>query len=177
MNVEPAVTPEPAVCEIECKIDTSAKQNWDCCDLKQFCAKLDAVNDSAKRGKNDPSAAQARNAARGERLFRQRWNEAPYAWQPIQHKFYHPCAFKRASESDFQMGSDWQPDHVHEIQLGGAPTDFKNLKWISSSVNSSLGATLSAYDPQQHPGGVAADCCPAEDTHCAGKEDGDSVLA
>ena len=169
-----------AVFEIECDIPGTAKAAWDCCDLKQFCAKLDAINDAAKRGKltTDPSVIQERNAARGERLFRQRWNEAPYAWQPIQHKFYHPCAFDRASQTDFQMsGQDWNPDHIHDLQFGGHPTDFKNFKWLSSSVNKSLGPSLSGYSPDTHPGGVSADCCPAEETHCADKADTDPVLA
>lgn len=182
MNMEPAVIGDgPAVCEIECKVTTSAKKNWDCCDLKQFCAKLDSINQLSERGKltTDPAKIQDRNAARGEALFRQRWNEAPLAWQPIQHKFYHPCAFKKAAETDFQMnGQDWNPDHVHDLQFGGAPTDFKNFKWLSSSVNKSLGQTLTPYSPDQHPGGVSADCCPAEETHCPpDKSDTASILA
>jgi hypothetical protein len=55
-----------------------------------------------------------------------------------------------------------QADHVHEIQLGGHPTDFNNLRWLSSSVNGSMGSTLSNFDPQTCPGGIVADCCPAE---------------
>jgi hypothetical protein len=181
MNVEPSVPPAPAVCEIQCNVTTSAKQNWDCCDLKQFCAKLDSINESAARGKTttDPAKIQERNSRRGEALFRQRWNEAPLAWQPIQHKFYHPCAFQKARANDFQMnGQDWNPDHVHDIQFGGNPTDFKNLKWLSSSVNKSLGQTLTPYNPDIHSGGVSADCCPAEDNYCPpGKDDSANILA
>jgi hypothetical protein len=131
-------------------VQTTAKQDWDCCDLKQYCAKIEATNQLSRQGKmtTDPSRVQDRNSARGEKLFRDRWNEAPLAWQPIQHKFYHPCAFHRASQTDFQMnGSDWNPDHVHDIQFGGSPTNFKNLKWLSSSVNKSIGSTLPMYDP------------------------------
>ncbi len=166
-----------AVHEIECDIEGSAKKAWDCCQLKQFCAKIDAVNDQARRGKatRDPSVVQARNAGRGEALFRARWNEAPLAWQPLQHKFYHPCAAKKAAQNDYQIGPEFQPDHVHELQLGGHPTNFKNLKWIDTSVNRSLGSTMSAFDPEATPGGISADCCPAEEKSCAGKSDTDKV--
>ncbi len=166
------------VLEVECEVDKSAKKDWDCCNLKEFCAKLDAVNDQARRGKltTDPTRLQARNASRGEGRFRRQWNEAPYAWQPLQHKFYHPCAAKKAAQNDYRIGREFQPDHVHELQLGGAATNFKNLKWISRSVNASLGPTLTRFDPAVHTGGVVADCCPAEETHCAGKADSDPVV-
>jgi hypothetical protein len=180
MNMEPPVPPGKPVCQIKCEVETTAKRGWDCCDLLQYCAKIAATNQLATQGKmtTDPSKIQARRAARGEKLFRKKWNEAPYAWEPIQHKFYHPCAMDKARETDFQMnGQDWNPDHVHDIQYGGHPTNFKNLKWLSSSVNQSIGPTLNnLYDPEKHPGGIEADCCPAEETHCAGKEESDSIL-
>ncbi len=168
----------PPVQNVECKVSTSAKADWDCCQMKQFCAKIDAVNAVVKRGKATRNAAQvqARNRSQGEGRFRAQWNAGPYAWQPIQHKFYHPCAAAKAAQNDYQIGSDFQPDHVHELQLGGHPTNFKNLKWIDTSVNQSLGSTLSAFDPAATPGGIEADCCPAEEKNCAGKADTDKVL-
>jgi|HubBroStandDraft_1064217.scaffolds.fasta_scaffold20149_4 hypothetical protein len=179
MNMEPPTPPDP-VCDIKCNVNKSAKKDWDCCDLKQYCAKIDSVNELQQRGKltTDPSKLESRNASRGEGLFRKKWNEAPLAWQPYQHKFYHPCAAKKASENDYQMNSeDWNPDHVHDIQLGGAATNFKNLKWLSQTVNMSIGPSMSAFDPNVHTGGISADCCPAEETHCAGKEDTDNILS
>lgn len=167
-----------AVHDLECDVQGSAKAGWNCCQLKQFCAKLDAVNEQTRRGRatTDPAAIQARNRAQGEGRFRAMWNEGPYSWQPIHHKFYHPCAFDQAAQNDFQIGPEFQPDHVQELQLGGAATDFKNLKWIDTSVNRSLGATLPTYDPAATPGGIVADCCPAEETFCEDKEDTDPVL-
>jgi hypothetical protein len=174
----PGTPVTPAKYEVDCDVKGSAKASWDCCQMKQFCAKLDAVNEQAKRGKltTDPASLQARNSARGEKLFRKQWNEAPYAYQPMVHKFYHPCAAKKAAENEYKIGSEFQPDHVHELQLGGAPTDFKNLKWLDSSVNQSLGATLAGFDPVACPGGVSADCCPAEEKDCKGKSDSDAVV-
>lgn len=174
----PNVAIPPAVHEVECNVQSSAKQSWNCCQLKQFCAKLDSVTQQTKRGKatRDPGVVQARNRAQGEGRFRAMWNAGPQSWQPIHHKFYHPCAADQAAQNDYQIGNEFQPDHVHELQLGGAPTDFKNLKWIDTSVNRSLGSTLSGYDPEQTPGGVQADCCPAEATHCDGKADTDAIV-
>jgi hypothetical protein len=96
----------------------------------------------------------------------------PHAWQPIRHNFYHPCAEDKAARNDYQIGRDFQPDHVHERH----PTSFKNLKWIDTSVNQSLGASLSAFDPVASPGGMEADCCPAEERNCVDKSDSDKVL-
>jgi hypothetical protein len=52
----------------------------------------------------------------------------------------------------------FSPDHVQEIQLGGHPTDLKNLRWMSSAPNSWMGGKLQAYDPDTHTG-VKPDCC------------------
>lgn len=172
----PSMVVPPDVHPVECKVETSAKKDWDCCQMKQFCAKIDSINKLAKRGKLQTSNLQARNAARGEGLFRQKWNEAPYAWQPIHHKFYHPCAKDKAAANDYHIGPEFQPDHVHELQFGGGATDFKNLKWIDTSVNRSLGSTLAGYDPNTHPGGISADCCPAEEKQCKGKADTAKVV-
>jgi hypothetical protein len=169
---------ELAVHEIECDVEGSAKAGWNCCQMKQFCAKLDAVTDTTRSGKatTNPTALEARNRNQGEGRFRAAWNAGPYTWQPLHHKFYHRCAFEQAAANDFQIGSEFQPDHIHELQLGGRATDFKNLKWIDTSVNRSLGSTLSGFDPATCPGGVSADCCPAEERNCAGKADTDPVL-
>jgi hypothetical protein len=164
---------------VKCNVESSAKRDWNCCQMKQFCAKLAAVSEQTRRGSTtrDPANIEKRDRRRGEELFRTRWNEAPLAWQPIQHKFYHPCAARQAAQNGYQIGEEFQPDHVHEIQLGGAPTDFKNLRWLDTSVNQSLGATLTSFDPQKTPGGITADCCPADERQCAGKADHDPVIA
>jgi hypothetical protein len=49
-------------------------------------------------------------------------------------------------------------DHVHEIQLGGSPTDPANLKMMSSKANGWIGRTLQDYNPDKHTA-VAPDCC------------------
>jgi hypothetical protein len=154
-----------AVHEIKCELNKGAKPAWGCCDLQQFCAKLDEINKLAAKGRLDESAAQARNAREGEGRFRREWNQAPWTHAPHPSRaFYHDCAYARALANDLQVGNEVQPDHVHELQLGGPATHQTNFKWISTSVNRSLGPHLSGYHPETHPGGVSADCCPAEET-------------
>ena len=36
--------------EIECKVEDSAKADWNCCQLKQFCSKVKELNKQAEEG-------------------------------------------------------------------------------------------------------------------------------
>jgi hypothetical protein len=62
------------------------------------------------------------------------------------------------ADPDFKKLS---PDHVHEIQLGGHPTDPKNLRWMSSKGNSWIGRTLREFvtEGENAHTGVKPDCC------------------
>lgn len=173
--------------EIDCNVEGSAKAGWTCCQLLQFCAKLDEANNQAADSEHseiDDDEYEERRAEGNDAAadFREAWNNlAPQlmdeALQPrIREMFYHPCAYDEAHDNNLQVGPEMQPDHEHEIQLGGAAADFVNLRWIDTSVNRSLGSSLTAYDPAVHTGGVSADCCPAEETYCAGKTPDQGVL-
>jgi hypothetical protein len=172
--------------DYDCDIKNTAKKNWDCCDLKQYCAKLDTLNKQAQ--KKDPEGRRiltrnqrrrmARNSERGEGRFREEWGEryGPGKSAPPKSMFYHECAWEKARKNQFEIGKEMQADHVHELQLGGHATHQRNFKWLSSSVNGSLGSTLSNYQPKLYPGGVSATCCPAEEQECRDKKDTDKLV-
>jgi uncharacterized Zn-binding protein involved in type VI secretion len=151
---EPNVVPPDAL-DYKCNVDSTAKKGWDDCQMKQFCAKLATVSKKKSR------PAQVRNARQGENRFRKEFIAAPLSFEPIHSKFYDPCAKEKAEEGGYKMGKAFQPDHEHDIQRGGSATSFKNFKWIDSSVNSSVGQAVKAYEKSGKTGGIAADCCPA----------------
>ena len=65
---------------------------------------------------------------------------------------------QQAIDADYK---GFSADHVHEIQIGGHPTDVGNLKWMTSRANSWIGTTLKKFDPDPPVGhtGVKPDCC------------------
>ncbi len=163
--------------DIECVKDkNSAALHWKCCDLKQFCAKVNELNEMQAEGelRRDATDYEARRALGDEAAadYRAAWNGsvAPAIRgqgslpSGVRDQFYHPCAERRAANNNppYHIGPEMQVDHVHEVQLGGSPDDFGNLRWLSASVNGSIGSSLKQHDPQQNPGGISADCCPAE---------------
>jgi hypothetical protein len=161
---------------IECKVETSAKAGWDCCQLKQFCAKVTELNNLAKESKlKDIRGTQkyADNRRLGDIAaadFRKQWNSNPRRKQnPTKSKFYHDCAVKKG-----KIGPEFEPDHVHEIQRGGPPSDFANLRWLDESVNTSIQGHVAGLP--YNPSYVKADCCPAGASYCRDKGDRASVL-
>ena len=158
----------------DCDIKNSGKSKWDCCDLKQFCAKVDKVNkqrkqkDAKGRGKltRDKKRREARNREEGEGRFRENWKEKyegkTKTSKHDQSKFYHQCAYEKAKKGKFKM-KGMQVDHVHELQLGGKAIHQGNFKWLSAGPNASMGAILKQYTPKNYPGGLIVSCCPAEE--------------
>ena len=191
MSIEgQAPTPAEEPIEIECNVETSAKKNWSCCDLLQYCAKCDELDDQVRR-KNfgerpenyDDVRADGNDAAA---TYRAGWNAAAANGTiaaadqgAVQNMFYHECAYQQAQANDFEIGPEMQPDHVVEIQAGGSATNLGNLKWLSTSVNRSVqsvsGKIGREYDSSKDQT-VEVDCCPAEQGYCNGKTPSQPVL-
>jgi hypothetical protein len=163
---------------IECEIEKtgSAKGSWDCCQLKQFCAKVNELNQQAANGElKDITGTDLYDANRlagdkAAKAFREAWNSNPKMRKnPTKSKFYHECAVKKG-----KIGEEMQPDHVHEIQQGGPPGE-SNLRWLDTSVNRSIQGHVGAIP--EVVTAVDADCCPAGRAYCKGKGDRASVLS
>ena len=171
---------EPIV--IDCKVNTTVKKDWNCCQLAVYCAKIDEVDDQVRRKKFDERPEnydRLRTAGNGAANdFRRDWNRAAAAGVFAQHDqdavkkmFYADCAYEEARANNFHMTSAMgEPDHVHEIQAGGNATNVRNLRWLNPSANKSVqsvtGTVAGQYDTSKSQS-VEANCCPAEATHCA----------
>lgn len=196
MGTMHAPVPGDEACEdeivIECKVENSVKKNWDCCQLSQYCAKIEEVDDQVRRKKfekpteNYEDLRDAGNDA--AKNFRDGWNKAAregvIASFPKEARtpfFFDDCAHDKAESNGFEIeAGDMSPDHVHEIQSGGSATNYSNLRWLDGSVNKSVqsatGTAAKKYDEKKSQC-VSADCCPAESTFCAGKTPDQKLLS
>jgi hypothetical protein len=143
-------------------------QGFTDCEKKQICAKCDELNKQAQTsgrlqrqsGAAQKSARKIGNRANGRlrNAYAEFISATPADRQrgQIGSNSWHPCVGEEWN-GDTRMGG-LEPDHVHEIQLGGSPSDFENYKWMSRRPNGWLGSTLHKYDPNTHTG-VKPDCC------------------
>jgi len=154
------------------------------CDLKCMCAKCTEMNsrrDSFRRkvsraprsrkGKTLRTLRQIGNAgaddfrkSQGERLAA---GEKP---DDLKDAFIHECAHKRWKDE----GADpefpgMSPDHVQEIQIGGATRDPANLRMMPSKANDWIGPKLKGFHTTDYTyadgrkekahTGATLDCC------------------
>jgi hypothetical protein len=150
------------------------------CDLKCMCAKCVEMNDQK------PFRRQASHAPRsgGRKSLRKLGNAGANAFRKdltdklkagatqdsIKDKFVHECAHDRwkAEGGDPKLGG-FSPDHMKEIQVGGATRDFANLKMMPSEPNEWIGGKMKGFkttDFEYANGkkvkahtGVKLDCC------------------
>jgi hypothetical protein len=130
------------------------------CEIEEICAKCKEVNKQAKAGKlrrrSGIRQAQARKlgnaAAKNARATANTAALGP-------GDFTATCAFNKFKQQGRSL-KNFDPDHRHEIQLGGHPTSPSNLKWMSAKPNRWMGGQLKKYNRgrPKHTG-VAPDCC------------------
>lgn len=184
-------TPGVEVIEIDCKVNSTVKKDWNCCQLQQYCAKIDEVDDQVQRKTFDdrpPNYEDLREDGNGAAAnYRAAWNRAAaknvfagHDEEAIKTHFYADCAHKKAKDNNYHMTAEMgEPDHVHEIQAGGSATNVRNLRWLDPSVNKSVQSVSTtvgkSYDPFKKQS-VSANCCPAEQTHCAPPKNSDSKV-
>jgi uncharacterized Zn-binding protein involved in type VI secretion len=179
-TMQAAGTPvPPSTLAVKCAdAPAGSEEKMSPCEKKQICAKCADVNKQAKEGKlsrstRTPEEAKKARAAgnNAAKTFKRRQgnlvlgigehgkkipNVAP---ADMKDKFAHDCAHQEwmDAEADPKMPG-LSADHIHEIQLGGSPTDASNLRMMSSKANEWMGRTLQDYDPSKHSG-VSPDCC------------------
>jgi len=185
-------TPGTEQITIDCNVQGTAKKDWNCCHLLQYCAKIDEVDDQVRRKsfeeKPEDYAYRRRKGNAAAKAFKRGWNRAARAGtiaaadqEAVKKMFYHDCAYEQAKANDFEIGSEFEPDHVQEIQAGGSAGNItmQNLRWLADTTNGSVqsvtGTVAKSYDPSKSQS-VKANCCPAENTFCKGKTPSQSVL-
>lgn len=140
------------------------------CEKEELCAKCASVNAIAanpsgpysglrrirqsayevNRSDGDSKCASLNKAARAGKA-------ADLGFCPVSDE----CQAELRSKAEASNYKGFSPDHIHEIQLGGHPTDHSNLRWMSSRPNSWIGGELKKFktsDPGRHTG-LKPDCC------------------
>lgn len=172
-NQEPVPPPPPFV--IDC-IDAPAQTTvgkFTSCDKEEICGKIAALEDLRTQGllvrTSEGAARPVYEAERalGDSICDTINNHARNGRGPDGsgrpedlgfHDMSDEClSFKQQEAADNDYVG-FSPDHVHEIQLGGHPTDFSNLRWMSSRPNSWMGTTMTQYDPAQNQP-ITGNCC------------------
>jgi hypothetical protein len=146
---------------------------YSACDKKQICKKCEELNNQRQAGQHqrrspaDQDAARAQGDAAASAIRSQQESCAARlgpGWTEIvdqKEMFYDDCALKEWRQGGRDPGMRtpmFDPDHIHEIQIGGNPIDPNNFKWMSSHANRWVGRKMQDYDPAVHTG-VQANCC------------------
>lgn len=169
-------SPSDNLLEIKCKdAPASSSKKFDDCDKKQICAKCEEINAQAKdkKLKRRSPADQATQRRKGNaaaaayrRTEGRKLREGKKSPEDFKTDFMHACAYQTwkngGADPGFREPEMLSPDHVHEIQVMGHPTDPANLKWMSSRANSWIGTTMKQFQGQESDTphtGVKADCC------------------
>lgn len=176
-GIDPAV---PAVggdnpLEIPCaNAPESSDDKFSKCQKNEICAKCKRLNEVAadpgrsmsrttgdkaahreRRAQGNAAASKAKNEARQMLADGKTGSNLPFqADDP-------DCEKELRQEANNNNYEGFSADHVHEIQIGGHPTDTGNLKWMTSRANSWIGTTMKQFDPDPPVGhtGVKPDCC------------------
>jgi hypothetical protein len=161
---------EAEILRIECK-NAPAKEGskkFTKCEKEEICAKIKSVDQQAKVPGQLKRPSEAKYEANRDRAdakcdqlkgFAKR--NSPQHEQLGGFKHLSPGCEKtlrnKAEKADPPY-TDFSPDHVQEIQLGGHPTNHANLRWMSSAPNSWMGGQLTKFEVGKHKA-VRGDCC------------------
>lgn len=147
--------------KIDCDKGKPSKPTLSKCDKEELCEKGKSFNRQVRAGKlqqritgkakhlldierKSHLGTLNRNAQRGEPLkLRGFWAKSPECIQ-------------EAIDNNYQ---GYSPDHIKDIGLGGHVTSAKNLKWMSSEMNSWFGSFTGHFDPAVHTGVDVSTCC------------------
>ncbi|MEM7136267.1 MAG: hypothetical protein AAF500_06810 [Myxococcota bacterium] len=149
------------------------------CEKKQACSKAKKLNNAIKkkrannqalkipskqypaaRAAGDAGAASFRAACKAT-LKNAAHGEKGAKVDGMSSKFMHECAhkqWKKNKAADRDNFKGFQADHIHEIQLGGAPGPNTNLQFMTSRVNGSFGGRMKVI-PSNATGVTSKNCC------------------
>jgi hypothetical protein len=151
---------------IDCDKKRKQKKKWDHCMVQELCAKVAAFNRSRKKKvrlnpspSNAPPGSPARLAYDGSiskfvRSFAQKVTAKKFT--QAENMFLHPCRAKKWRDSGRPMpiprarnNVGVNPDHLVDAGLGGG-LGTRNMKWINSRVNGTIGGCMAGFDPNVH---------------------------
>jgi hypothetical protein len=140
------------------------------CEKNQICAKCTNVNQQAAEGKLQRRKPESNKKLKNKKKYAQKKQRdtieakikaGTISEDEIKDSFAHPCAYDEWNDAgrDPHM-TGYDPDHVHEVQLKGHPTNPENFKWMSADANQWMGNSpqLGSYKPRKHFG-VCPTCC------------------
>jgi hypothetical protein len=156
------------------------------CDLQCMCAKCKEMNTKKDSFRRVGSHAPRSRLGKPMRSLRQLGNSGANAFRSaltqrlkdeaepddLKSAFIHECAHKRWKKgppaADPKFGG-MSPDHVQEIQIGGATRDFANLRMLPSLANEWIGPKLKGFHTTDYTyadgtvekahTGATLDCC------------------
>lgn len=151
--------------EIKCKNAPKRKgaKKFTKCEKQEICAKCAYFNKNKSKLKRPSRATYKKNRKKGNskcsslNKAARKGKPAALGFSPLSRK----CSKELKDKAKKKNYKGFSPDHINEIQLGGHPTDGKNLRWMSSRPNSWVGTTMKQYKtkaPGKHTG-VKPDCC------------------
>jgi hypothetical protein len=154
---------------IDCANGSYGGQAFTDCDKKQICAKCDEVNKQAAAGQlqrqtvsgTDLATEKANAQAAIRDAFEIAIRDGMFGPAEIKAAMYDDCAYEEQWKPKKDPGFRdpmFDPDHVHEVQLGGLPASQSNFKWMAAGPNRWMGRQLQEYDSSKHSG-VAPNCC------------------
>ena len=157
---------------IDCK-DAPKKpgsKKFDKCEIEEICAKCSEINDHIDEGndlkRRDKSYKKARKAGNEKasqlKGFAKRNSPRHEDLGGFKHvsKKCEKVLKKKAKNADPPY-TGFSPDHIVEIQVGGAPQCLTNLRWMSSGPNSWMGSKMKKFKtsgPNKHSG-LSPNCC------------------
>jgi hypothetical protein len=155
---------------IDCENGTYDGKQFDECEKKQICAKCAEVNKQAEAGMIKRRTPAENEAVAKEKADAQAAIRTSYAIA-IRDKFFGEQEIRAAMYDDCAYDEKWKPnkdpefknpmfdpDHVHEVQLGGSPAAEANFKWMSAGPNRWMGSQLRNYHEDKYSG-VEPNCC------------------
>jgi hypothetical protein len=131
------------------------------CEKEELCAKCAELNAKAAKGdlKKPDRASYLRDRDLGNSTAKSLAGKAQRNPEVGKSLIGFQAPSKECQDEHVNNGfQQTSADHVHDIGLGGHPTDSANLKWMGSRVNSWMGSIMGQYKPEKH-NGVKPNCC------------------
>jgi hypothetical protein len=176
---------EIEACEERKKPESQRKKKWDDCQVEELCDMLKAFSaipkDKIKKVSPSPSEPTSPDNSKYnsvKELFAKNFaaavNKVPLDEAHIKSQFSSDCRYKKWNEGGKppppeprnpnppRSGSGgMNPDHSHDVGLGGVFNDVASMKWMNARVNTTAGAAMRKYKPEEDAGKkvTAPGCC------------------
>jgi hypothetical protein len=129
------------------------------CEKEEVCNKCGELNANAKDLQKPPRAQYEKNRKLGSAEATKLVKAAQADPQAGKNMLKFQATSQKCKDEHVANGfKGSSADHIHDIGLGGHPSNSNNLKWMSSKANSWMGSIMGQYKPDEHTG-VEPNCC------------------